>query len=78
MRLQQKCAVQKNRKFSICAEMQPTATAACVKSSSCETALKACLHWRHSSKRAAVRDVFKSRVSAYPGFENVTPGGLKK
>ena len=40
--------------------------------------LKACLHWRHSSKRAAVRDVFKSRVSAYPGFENVTPGGLKK
>ena len=43
-----------------------------------EPLVKACLHWRHSSKRAAVRDVFKSRVSAYPGFENVTPGGLKK
>ena len=40
MRLQQKCAVQKNRKFSISAEMHPSAAAAHVKHSSCELALK--------------------------------------
>ena len=40
MRLRQKCAVQKNRKFPISVETQPSATAACVKRSSCESTFK--------------------------------------
>ena len=48
VQLRKKCAVQKNRKISISAEMQPSAAAACVKHSSCESALTApdCHRWQ--------------------------------
>ena len=38
--VRQKCAVWKNRKFSISVEMQPSTAAACIKCILCESALK--------------------------------------